>query len=254
MKVKFVKVWDDRRFGYVKHIVLQVEESDTFLTEANFNPGYKMIISAVYHHVGAAGGHDFNPYHGNRVREISRKIDYTESDVLGFYLNKVKDIHEMPEELYTDSFWNVVRTDSSAEKHREFEDDWNSYYKVLHTSKFSFEELRAQLSSLNTKSKLFEESEIDIEAILDNQQEWMKRLDRISGRADNKVNKKTISFAIIDKKSLDICNDTWSTSSESTIADYLWCPCDELPNFLWEQVQDKNELSLDRIYKLNENI
>lgn len=254
MKVKFVKVWDDRKLGYVKHIVLQVEQFDTFLTEENFNPGYKFIISAVYHNVGAAGGHNFNPYHGNRVRELSRKIDFTESDVLGFYLNKVKDIHEIPEELYTDSFWNVVRTDRYAEKHREFDDDCDSFYKVLHTSKFSFEELRSQLSTLNKKNKLFEGTGIDIEAILDNQQEWMKRLDRISGRTDNKENKKSIRLAIIDKQSLEICNDTWSTSSQSTIADYLWCPCDELPDFLWERVQDKNELSLNRIYKLNEDI
>ncbi|GGH10091.1 hypothetical protein [Paenibacillus segetis] len=251
MKVKFVKVWDDTRFGYVKHIVLQVEESDTFLTDANFNPGYKIIISAVYHHVGAAGGHNFNPYHGNRVTDLSSKIDFTESDVLGFYLNKVKDIHEMPEELYTDSFWNVVRTDSYGEIHRVFDDDWNSYYKVLHTNKFSFEELRAKLSSINTKSNLFEESGIDIESFFDKQQEWMNRLDKTSGRTNNKKN---INYAIIDKQSLEICSDTWSTSSQRTIADYLWCPCDELPEFLWEQVQNKNEMSLNRIFRLNEDI
>ncbi|WP_207722180.1 hypothetical protein [Clostridium intestinale] len=41
--------------------------------------------------------------------------------------------------------------------------------------------------------------------------------------------------------------------SQYIIADYLWCPYDELPENLWEQVQSKNEIGLDRIYKLDED-
>ena len=35
MKTKFVNVWDNRRWGYIGYIILQVEESDIFLTEKN---------------------------------------------------------------------------------------------------------------------------------------------------------------------------------------------------------------------------
>lgn len=128
MKSKFVKVWDDHRFGYVKYIVLEVEENDKFLTEANFNPGYKFIIQALYHHVGAAGGHEFNPYYGERVRKISRKIESTEADVLGFYLQNVNDIYDIPDTLYTEKIWNVVRTDHD---HEEDNYDVEDCYKVL---------------------------------------------------------------------------------------------------------------------------
>ena len=36
MKTKFVNVWDNRRWGYIGYIILQVEESDIFLTEKKY--------------------------------------------------------------------------------------------------------------------------------------------------------------------------------------------------------------------------
>lgn len=257
MKVKFVRVWDDRRWGYVKHIILQVEESDTFLTEENFNSGYKFVIQAVYHQVGAAGGHDFNPYHGNRVRDLSTKIDSTESDVLGFYLGKIKDIYDIPQDLYTDSFWNVVRTDGYSRSNKDYYDDCDSYYKVLHTSIYSYDELCEKLLEIkNSKDEFFDKLDIDIDLILKRNQEHFDRLDEITRKfgATPKKPSKSIRFAIIDKESLEIVNDTWSTSAQSTIADYLWCPCDEIPDSLWQKVIDKNDLGAERIYKINEEI
>ncbi len=73
MKTKFVNVWDNIRFGYIGFIVLQVEETDKFLVEKNFNPGYKFIIQAWYNHVGATGGHTFIPSHRESVQEKSVK-------------------------------------------------------------------------------------------------------------------------------------------------------------------------------------
>lgn len=255
MKVKFVKVWDDLKFGYVKHIILQVEESDTFLTEENFNPGYKFIISAVYHGVGAAGGHDFNPYHGNRVRDISQKIDYTESDVLGFYLQKVKNIYDIPEELHTNSFWDVVRTDGYGDRDKELYENNDMYYKVLHTSIYDLKELYTKLLDMqNEKGGLLKEKGIDLEAIINEHEKWDERLNIIYKKTgNNSETRKSIKFAIINKESLVIVNDKWSTSNDGIIADYLWCPYEELPDYLWGKVQEKNEISLDRIYKLNED-
>jgi hypothetical protein len=214
MKVKFVKVWDDLRWGYVKHIVLQVEPSDTFLTEENFNPGYKFIITAQYKQVGAAGGHSFNPYYGERVRKVSRAIDATESDVLGFYLTQIKDIYDIPQELYTDTFWGVVRTDGYGKEgdREELYSDSGSYYKVLHTGIYNSDELQGKSAK----------------------------------------DRRSIRFAIIDKNSLECVSDMW-TSAETNVADYLWCPCDELPESLWDQVCTKNDWGHERIYKTSED-
>ncbi|MBV7271638.1 hypothetical protein JMF89_04080 [Clostridiaceae bacterium UIB06] len=129
MKNRFVKVWDDRRFGYMKYIVLEVEKNDKFLLEAGFDPGYKFIIQAVYDRVGAAGGHEFNPYYGERVRKISHKINSTEADVLGFYLQNVDNIYDIPNTLYTENIWNVVRTDGYCEEDDDY--DAENCYKVL---------------------------------------------------------------------------------------------------------------------------
>lgn len=256
MKVKFVNVWDGSRLGYVKHIVLQVEESDTFLTEANFDPGYKFIITAVYHNVGAAGGHNFNPYHGNRARKLSRIIDYTESDVLGFYLDKVTDIYDIPQNLYTDTFWDVARTDGHDERSREeLYSNSDSYFKVLHTGIYSFKELSAKL--LDIADELKGELSEEVKGIVVRNERWMERMSELSAfsgkRGRPAEERKSIRLAIIDKNSLECVSDGWSTSAQTIVADYLWCPCDELPESIWEQVSEKNEWSFQRIYKTAED-
>jgi hypothetical protein len=110
MKTKFVNVWDDRRWGYVGFIVLQVEETDKFLVEKNFNPGYKFVIQACYNHVGAAGGHTFIPSYGEGIQKKSRKIETNEADVFGVYLSNIKDIYDIPDELDTKNFWGIMNT------------------------------------------------------------------------------------------------------------------------------------------------
>lgn len=201
MKTKFIKVWDNRRFGYMNYIVLQVEKNDKFLLEAHFNPGYKFIIQAVYNNVGAAGGNEFNPYYGERVREISRKIDSTEADVLGFYLQNVDNIYDIPNTLYTENIWNVVYTDHYKDNDDDDYDTENCY-KVLISS-------------------IFDTDRID-------------------------------SCIFIDKETLEVVLKINYYDYERTIAKYLWNPCDELPNELWKEVQEKNDdYNFNEIYHLN---
>lgn len=154
MKSKFIRVWDDYRFGYFNFIVLQVEEYDVFLLKAGLNVGYKIIVNAQHKFVGAAGGNSFNPYYGERVRKVSGKIDSTEADVLGFYLTNINDIYDMPEELYTEEFWDVVRTDSYSQDKDEI--DFENCYKCLITYDSLNGKKRVDLAFIN-KNSLIEE-------------------------------------------------------------------------------------------------
>lgn len=130
MKAKFVNVYDEGEYGRVPFIILEVEEQDMFLKKAGFSKGYKFLVQAINHRVGGAGGLFFNPYYGERTREMSKKIDTTEADVLGFYLKSVKDIYDIPEELYTENFWNVVRTDHYG-KRDDVDYELKNCYKAL---------------------------------------------------------------------------------------------------------------------------
>lgn len=131
MKSKFVTVKNDSHWGYGYFIVLQVEETDKKLLDAGLNIGYKIIINARHKMVGAAGGNEFIPSHGSRTRKVSKKIDTTEADVLGFYLTSVKNIYDIPDELDTESFWDIVFTD--WDKDGQIDDFTNDcYYKVLY--------------------------------------------------------------------------------------------------------------------------
>lgn len=128
---------------------------------------------------------------------------------------------------------------------------------MLHTNIYSYEELCGQILEIkNSKDEFFHKLGIDIDLILNKNQECFNRLDETAKKIGviPKKTSKSISFAVIDKESLEIVNDVWSTSVQSTIADYLWCPCDEIPDSLWEKVIDKNDLELERIYKTNEEI
>lgn len=131
MKSKFVTVKNDSHGGYGHFIVLQVEETDKKLLDAGLNIGYKIIINARHKMVGAAGGNEFIPSHGSKTRKVSKKIDTTEADVLGFYLTSVKNIYDIPDELDTESFWDIVFTD--WDKDGQIDDFTNDcYYKVLY--------------------------------------------------------------------------------------------------------------------------
>lgn len=131
MKSKFVTVKNDSHWGYSHFIVLQVEETDKKLLDAGLNVGYKIIINARHKMVGAAGGNEFIPSHGSRTRKVSMKIDTTEADVLGFYLTSVKNIYDIPDELDTESFWDIVITDLYLDD--QIDDFTNDgYYKVLY--------------------------------------------------------------------------------------------------------------------------
>lgn len=54
---------------------------------------------------------------------------------------------------------------------------------------------------------------------------------------------KRLEFIIIEKKTMRIIDQIWSTNNESTVVDYLWCPFDVLPNEKWTDIIDEeNEL------------
>lgn len=235
MKCRFVNVWDDSRAGRVRFIVLQVEETDTFLTKVNFNPGYKFIIQATYHRVGAAGGHTFIPYYGESVQKISQKLDSVESDILGFYLSYINDIYDVPENLYTDNFWNVIHTVQNDNYEDEFDND--DYYKALILQhRQSFNSMRTQLESLSLKNI----SSDFCTSIMEANQKMADFLTRIDADLDQEHDDLTILF--INKQSLKIdgYEKIYGFSDEkSIIAKYLWLPNEEITPECWERVKEK---------------
>lgn len=157
MKSKFVTVKNDSYGGYGHFIVLQVEETDKKLLDAGLNVGYKIIINARHKMVGAAGGNEFIPSHGSRTRKVSKKIDTTEADVLGFYLTSVKNIYDIPDELDTESFWDIVFTDWNIDD--QIDDFTNDgYYKVLYDgrehigSNIDYKSYRLSIGFVDTKT------------------------------------------------------------------------------------------------------
>lgn len=249
MKYKFVNVWDYGKYGRVPHIILQVEEKDDFLTKNDFNPGYKIVIRATKGLVGAAGGHTFNPYYYEEsVQKRSRKIDSNESDVLGFYLSHINDIYDVPTELYTEEFWSVLTT--SRERYGDFyselsdeygicEYNYKDYYKLLvqdtlfcGTIGDAFQHIEELLGDVEqSKSLLGDSSSGFLELIQKSKLDFEDELDK-------QVSKR-IEFLIIDKETMKIEDVRWSSNSESTVADYLWCPLDELPDILWDDINDE---------------
>ena len=257
MKTKFVQVWDDMKLGYVKFIILQVEETDTFLTSANFNPGYKFIVEASYKRVGAAGGHEFNPYYGNRVREVSKKIDSTEADVLGFCLGNVDDIYDIPDELYTKPFWNVVRTDNYRDKDGYIDDDSyeNCYKAIITTGTTTIEEtINRSRKAIELMPEIYTENQdvqlSDLCKSIDKFERECKRLD-----ADFNKETKYLKLIFIDKETLEIVGGKSSSYQQGIVSNYLWLPYEELPLNLWSEVKENNEdYYFYRIYRLEEDI
>ncbi len=239
MKAKFVKVWDKRRLGRIPFIVLQVEESDTFLTQANFNPGYKFIIQAWYNRVGAAGGHSFNPYYYNeRARDQSQKIDTAEADVLGFYLGNIRNIHDIPENLYTEKFWDAIWTSHSSRKDK-YEGD-EDYYKLLLTSGLTSAAM--MLEQLDVAVNCIQTEETPL-SLSQNTLEWMEDLAAANDHIRKQYERmgfdihemeQRIRCIVIDKENLSIKDDYWSTNNNSTIANYLWLPFDEMPSNMFQ--------------------
>lgn len=248
MKCKFVKVWDSSHTGRVKFIILQVEECDTFLTEANFNPGYKFVIQAYYHKVGAAGGHRFIPHYHESVQEISQKLNTVESDVLGFYLSYVNDIYDLPEDLYTDNFWDIIYTVPETNSQKEF--DSEDYYKAL---------IQQRLPSFNRMYEILASVSPDIgDPILGNDSahaELMATTDRIADKlkkSGHNLDEERLQLSIlfIHKQSLKIeyAHYIIDSSDKSIIAQYLWLPNEAIaPNF-WKMVQERTAIT-DEYYE-----
>lgn len=245
MKTKFINVWDAEKSGYVGFIILQVEESDIFLTERDFNPGYKFIVQASYHHVGAAGGHKFIPAYGESVRDKSQKIRTTEADVLGFYLSEVKDIYELPDDLNTEKFWNVLHTtgnNNSIDEKYDIED----YYKVLYKYTLkSWKSLREDIFS--DKKQVSEILGEDMLKLLHEMDEKIMKMAKWNKELDNECEQ--VWFAYVDKKTLMVQGSgIIFASKEKIISDYLWKPNTPLPKEYWEEVKKKNSsLEVDDI-------
>ncbi|SPF46638.1 conserved hypothetical protein [Candidatus Desulfosporosinus infrequens] len=244
MKAKFVKVWDNRRFGYIPFIVLQVEETDTFLTKANFNPGYKFVIQALYSHVGAAGGHKFNPfYYKESVQDRSQKIETNEADALGFYLGNIDNIHNIPDNLYTEKFWDAVWT-SQELKDEEYEGD-EDYYKLLLTTgissmAMSISELDGVLANLQTmESPIFKNTSEIVEALTAANNSMRERYKQMGWDIDEKS--QVVKCLVVDKNDLSVINAWCATGNNITIADYLWLPFDEMPLDVFHEFNKVNE-------------
>lgn len=248
MKCKFVKVWDSLRIGRVKFIILQVEECDTFLTEANFNPGYKFIIQAYNDNVGAAGGYRFIPHYHESVQETSKKLNTVESDVLGFYLSYVNDIYDLPEDLYTDNSWDIIYTVPKTNSQNEF--DSEDYYKAL---------IRQHLHSFNHMYEILASVSPEIRnSIFGNDSahaELMATTHRIADglkKSGHNLDEERLQLSIlfIHKQSLKI-EDAYfviNSSDKSIIAKYLWLPNEAITPDCWKMVQERTAIT-DEYYK-----
>lgn len=243
MKTKFVNVWDDLRFGYIGFIVLQVEETDTFLVEKNFNPGYKFVIQAFYNRVGAAGGHTFIPSYGEGIQKRSRKIDTNEADVFGLYLSNTNDIYDIPDDLYTKNFWRILSTKREDDNDDEAIDcPCDEYYKVA---------FKRRLESFNQLSSLFEKDnalliEIFGEEHMNALQTTTSKIrdDMIRMGVDLDEESIRVYFGYVNKKTLEmkkVYSQLGTKSNEGVINKYLWIPNDEMPRELWDDVKRMNE-------------
>ena len=254
MKIKFVKVWDNFKFGYVKFIILQVEECDKFLTESNFNPGYKFIIQAIYNRVGASGGYKFNPYYfEEKVKDSSVAINSTEAEVLGFYLNNIDDVHEIPNDLYTDNMWKVLYTSMDFEDQTEDNYDASICYKVLlinndTTFRKDLDFLIDFLEEDNQRnSDIFKEANLITfkESLLRDKEKYKDTLDEPIRR---------IKMLIVNKRDFKIVDSYSSiTSPNDAIARYLWHESEEFPSILFEKLNEVNEEELygKRLFDFN---
>lgn len=254
MKTKFVNVWDNIRFGCIGFIVLQVEETDKFLVEKNFNPGYKFVIQALYNRVGAAGGHTFIPSYGEGVQKKSRKIETNEADVFGLYLSNIKDIYDIPDELDPKNFWGITNTKRDEDEDEEIEYPCDEYYKVAY---------KRQIMSFNQIASLFEKSndlrrKVISDELLDDIQNSNRKLQNkmIQMGADLNQESLQVYYGYVNKKNLELKGVYWqigTNSNESVIDKYLWIPNDEMPKEIWDEVklvnEDKDEIRVeDELY------
>lgn len=252
MKTKFVNVWDNRRLGYIGFIVLQVEETDKFLVEKNFNPGYKFVIQAWYNHVGAAGGHTFIPDHMEGIQEKSKKIETNEADVFGLYLSNINDIYDIPDELYTKNFWGIMNTKRDYEEDEETVYPCDEYYKVAYKYKtMSFNEM---ISLFQEPDDLIREiiGDENIDAIQNSNRKLQNKMFQMGANLDQESIR--VYYGYVNKKSLELKGVYWqigTNSNEDVINKYLWIPNDEMPNEIWNEVKRVNE-DKDDMSKENE--
>ncbi|MGO4500488.1 hypothetical protein AB4114_31955 [Paenibacillus sp. 2RAB27] len=243
MKTKFVNVWDNRSWGYIGFIVLQVEDTDKFLTEKNFNPGYKFVIQAWYSHVGAAGGHTFIPSHREGIQEKSRKIDTNEADVFGLYLSNIKDIYDIPDDLYTKNFWGIMNTKREDDQEdEELECPSDEYYKVAFKRQSkSFNQMASLLEKQNDfRNEIFSYEELnDLQNIISESRNKM-----IQMGADLNQESLQVYYGFVHKKTLELKNVYWALGTdgnERVIDKYLWTLNDEMPREIWDDVKRTNE-------------
>lgn len=237
MKVRFVDVLDSTRTGRIGYIILQVEESDDFLTKKNFNPGYKFVIQALYNRVGAAGGHKFIPAYGESVQKKSQKINTVEGDVLGFYLSGVNDIYDIPDELSTEDFWGIVNTNTDNNSYDDDEYPFEEYYKLLYkVTTPSWNSIRNTLvQHMDDYKKIIGE---DVNNFLEKDEKIRKKC---SDFIDYDKEYTRISCVLINKSTLKVESNRYSTSDKITISDYLWDPHESLPVDMWEKVKENND-------------
>lgn len=277
MKCKVVKVYDDLRFGRIPYIILEVEESDKLLRELYFEPGYRFVIQAVNHHVGAAGGCHFKLEYGMGVQEVSRKIQYNEADVLGNYLEDVKDIYDVPECLYTEKIWDVLWYPELINRREEWYEntDLESCYKIfietvpesifetyqkIKEAKEGLKEL--EINNINStydefliekESKIDDidntydegliEKEIETNDIGDTYDKFLTMMEGTTEKLKNvgfDTNEKYKNHVVllVDKETLKIVNSHSTLSQyEEDYAEYLWLPCEEISNEDWEKVK-----------------
>lgn len=265
MKMKYVNISSDRGFGIVKHIVLQIEETDTFITSSGIDPGYKILIDCTKHRISATGGHTFNPYHGESALKKSRKMDANESDILGFYVGNVKDIDLLPDEIDYDMFNDLVFTSYRGEDEtpRSFAEEIENLYslknKLDHDKKY-LKVIYGNKQKYNSVREMFDEVKMAIDKLSTMNNDDVPEIKALINSGEHffdekgfleKKPKVQVNFGIVESESLLQIHDFWSTNSKSIVADYIWCRFDALPQEKWTEFSKKNDLSRSELLDIS---
>ncbi|WP_156487430.1 hypothetical protein [Neobacillus novalis] len=237
--MKMIKVRSGEGFSLIRYIILQVEETDTIFHGSYYKPGYKIIIECAGTGLAASGGYEFNPFFGTSVTNRSMKITSNEANVLGFHIQNVIDIEELPDEMDVDKFWNLVY--SSAARPRSDVKEWieqaiedgtliegRTYLKVLFQQD-------SKVDMDDEINKLLN-SDLTIAPHISNSLKTMKSF--FSKQEDRDP---IYQFGIIDSETKEILMQK-STTGKSIIADYLWCVFDPIPPEHWDIIKEKNGL------------
>lgn len=252
MKMKYLKITTDNGRGVVKHIILQVEETDTFIIQGGIDPGYKIIIDCTKHRVAAAGGHNFNPFYNESARDVSCKLTSNESDLLGVYLSYCNDIDDMPDQIDVDKFWDIIYASSHNKNtyniNRKIEKLYDEgilkeerkYYKVLYKNQEkynSYQEYAEELKNALNEVIQSEESSSELKEALPAVLKDVKWIENQEGKPETHY-----TYAIVDAENLEQLEAFYSIPSDYTLADYVWCRFEILPISLWNEFANKNDI------------